>query len=87
VRQALWVLTEHAIDRYQERVRPDLDRDAAADVLAAEIEALDGLTIARARRERDLHVRLGNGVLVVNLGRVVTVLTPNNGPAQLRCEN
>lgn len=86
MREALWIITEHAIDRYQQRVRPDLDRDAAADTLAAEIEALDGLTIARARRERDLHVRLGESVLVVNFGRVVTVLTPNTGPAMLRCE-
>lgn len=72
-------LSDHAITRYQERVRPDLDRPEAIATLIADIEALDGAVIADAKREIERHVHMGTYVLVVSRGKVITTLKPANG--------
>jgi hypothetical protein len=72
-------LSDHAITRYQERVRPDLDRPEAIATLIADIEALDGAVIADAKREIERHVHMGTYVLGVSRGKVITTLKPANG--------
>ena len=72
-------LSDHAVTRYQERIRPDLDRMAAMATLVQDIESLDGAVIADARREIERHVHMGTYVLVVSRGKVITTLKPSNG--------
>ena len=73
----LFRITQHAINRYRNRIRPDLTDEQAYEALCAEIEALDGAVIAQARRDVDAHIHTGRCVLVVSFGSLITVLVPS----------
>lgn len=75
----LFRITEHALTRFVERIRPEFSRAQAMAIMAEDIEDLDGAVIADARQEIERHVHMGTYVLVVSRGTVITTLRPANG--------
>lgn len=75
----LFRITEHALTRFVERIKPGISRAQAMAIMAQDIEVLDGAVIADARQEIERHVHMGTYVLVVSRGTVITTLRPANG--------